>query len=77
MDGHDLTFAKTSEDVMARLSREKYGMVILSVHFDESQMFALLGDIRGHGVTARFRSSASSEIAAGSRRLQSKVSTTQ
>jgi len=33
---------------MSHLSRERYGMVILSVHFDESQMFSLLGDIRAH-----------------------------
>lgn len=46
--GHQLTFAKTSSDVMSRLAEGKYGMVVLSVHFDESQMFALLGDIRGH-----------------------------
>jgi hypothetical protein len=44
----DLTFAKTSQDVMSLLGRERYGMVILSVHFDESQMFSLLGDIRAH-----------------------------
>jgi hypothetical protein len=30
------------------LRAEKYGMVVLGVHFDESQMFSLLGDIRGH-----------------------------
>jgi len=46
--GHDITFAETSEDVMRYLSAERYGMVILSVHFDESQMFTLLGDIRHH-----------------------------
>ena len=46
--GHQLTFAETSKDVTSRLAEGRYGMVILSVHFDESQMFALLGDIRGH-----------------------------
>ena len=48
LQGHEVVFATDSTDVMARLSRERYGMVVISVHFDESQMFALLGDIRGH-----------------------------
>jgi hypothetical protein len=46
--GHELAVAETTEDVMSLLSRDKYGMVIISVHFDESQMFTLLGDIRAH-----------------------------
>src|SRR4051812_37562459 len=37
-----------TDDVMSLLSNDKYGMVIISVHFDESQMFTLLGDIRAH-----------------------------
>lgn len=45
---HELTMANTAADVMALLTKDRYGMVILSVHFDESQMFAILGDIRGH-----------------------------
>ena len=48
--GHSLTFAQSSAEVMSLLSKEKYGMVIISVHFDESQMFALLGDIRSHSM---------------------------
>jgi hypothetical protein len=50
LSGHQLTVAKSAEDIMSLLSQKRYGMVILSVHFDESQMFSLLGDIRGHGV---------------------------
>jgi DNA-binding NtrC family response regulator len=50
LQGHELVFAQTSQDVMARLSRERYGIVILSVHFEESQMFALLADIRAHSL---------------------------
>src|SRR4051794_21945899 len=46
--GHELIMAETSADVMSLLTKDWYGMVILSVHFDESQMFAILGDIRGH-----------------------------
>jgi hypothetical protein len=33
---------------MSRLTDEKFGLVILGVHFEESQMFSLLGDIRAH-----------------------------
>lgn len=46
--GHSLTFAQISADVMSLLANERYGMVIISMDFDESQMFALLGDIRSH-----------------------------
>ncbi|HWI36197.1 MAG TPA: hypothetical protein VNU64_07075 [Burkholderiales bacterium] len=46
--GHELTFADTTQDVMSLLTAERFGMVIVSVHFDESQMFTLLGDIRAH-----------------------------
>lgn len=46
--GHHITLAQTSEEVMSSLSADRYGMVIISVHFDESQMFTLLGDIRHH-----------------------------
>src|SRR5689334_6477930 len=46
--GHDLRFADSTQEAMSLLSRERFGMVIISVHFDESQMFALLGDIRAH-----------------------------
>lgn len=46
LEGHQVTFAQTTAAVMSLLSNDKYGMVIISVHFDESQMFTLLGDIR-------------------------------
>src|SRR5687768_8946976 len=49
LDGHDLTTVMNGTEGMPYLSNDKFGMVILSVDFDESQMFALLGDIRGHG----------------------------
>ncbi|HZS68500.1 MAG TPA: hypothetical protein VFA72_15395 [Burkholderiales bacterium] len=48
--GHHLTFAQTTADVMSLLSNDRYGMVIISVHLDESQMFALLGDIRARSM---------------------------
>ena len=49
LNRHRLTFATSAQEVMSLLARERFAMVILSVHFDESQMFSLLGDIRGHG----------------------------
>jgi hypothetical protein len=47
LDRHELVTAETAEQAMNVLE-EQFGMVILSVHFDESQMFSLLGDIRAH-----------------------------
>ena len=44
---HELTFVETSEQAMAALE-ERHGIVILGVHFDDSRMFSLLGDIRAH-----------------------------
>jgi len=52
LSGHDVTFVKTSEEARSLLEEEEYSLVILGVHFDESQMFSLLGDIRAH---ARYR----------------------
>ena len=44
---HDLRPVADSTDAM-RILEEQFGMVILSVDFDDSQMFSLLGDIRAH-----------------------------
>lgn len=44
---HELVAVDSSSEVM-RLLESHFGMVILSVHFDDSQMFSLLGDIRAH-----------------------------
>ena len=44
---HDLTAVSDAAEAMRELESH-YGMVILSVHFAESQMFSLLGDIRSH-----------------------------
>jgi len=44
---HRLTYVRSSEEAMRALEG-RYGLVILSVDFDESQMFSLLGDIRLH-----------------------------
>jgi len=44
---HELTLVDTSDGAMRALE-DKHGIVILGVHFDDSQMFSLLGDIRAH-----------------------------
>jgi len=48
LSGHDVIKVETCEDARALLENEEFGLVILGVHFDESQMFSLLGDIRAH-----------------------------
>jgi hypothetical protein len=48
LDGHDLQLVSTCNEARALLERESFGIVVLGVHFDESQMFSLLGDIRAH-----------------------------
>jgi len=48
LSGHDVRRVETCEDARVLLENEEFGIVILGVHFDESQMFSLLGDIRAH-----------------------------
>lgn len=48
LEGHEVTFANSTEEVMSLLAADRFGMVIISVQFGESQMFALLGHIRAH-----------------------------
>jgi hypothetical protein len=48
LEGHELTFVHTCDEARSLLEKEKFGLVVLSVHFDESQMFTLLADIRAH-----------------------------
>ena len=52
LEGHELVFVDNGDDAREILEREPFGLVMLGVHFDESQMFTLLGDIRSH---ARYR----------------------
>jgi hypothetical protein len=47
LERHELTPVSNADQAM-RVLEEQHGLVILSVHFDESQMFSLLGDIRAH-----------------------------
>jgi len=48
LEGHDLVIVRGRTEAMQHLEAENFGMVVLGVHFDESQMFNLLGDIRLH-----------------------------
>lgn len=50
LDGHDVTLVKTRREAWTLLEKERFSMVILGVHFDESQMFSLLADIRAHAL---------------------------
>jgi PleD family two-component response regulator len=45
--GHELKFVKQYSEAMSLL-REEFGLVVVGVHFDDSQMFPLLADIRAH-----------------------------
>ena len=44
---HDTTFVDSAGEALRELD-DRFRLVVLSVHFDESQMFSLLGDIRSH-----------------------------
>jgi len=48
LEGHDVTLVRTRGEAWTLLEKERFQMVIVGVHFDESQMFALLADIRAH-----------------------------
>ena len=48
--GHDLVFVESSDEARHLVENERFGLVLLGVHFDESQMFSLLGDIRAHAM---------------------------
>jgi PleD family two-component response regulator len=50
LEGHDVTLVSTRKQAWALLERERFSMVIIGVHFDESQMFSLLADIRSHAM---------------------------
>ncbi len=48
LERHELVVANTRTEALQILNGDGYEMVILDVHFDESQMFNVLGDIRLH-----------------------------
>ena len=46
LTGHDLATVRTLREATDLLDRREFGMVIVDVHFDESQMFELLHYVR-------------------------------
>jgi CheY-like chemotaxis protein len=49
LEGHEPVFVMTLREAMQRLAEEEnLRLAIIGVHFDESRMFTLLGDIRDH-----------------------------
>ena len=47
LERHETVFVERAADALRALE-DSFRLVVLSVHFDESQMFSLLGDIRSH-----------------------------
>jgi PleD family two-component response regulator len=50
LEGHELVFVDDGDAARECLENYRFGLVCLGVHFDESQMFSLLGDIRSHAM---------------------------
>jgi CheY-like chemotaxis protein len=49
LEGHELVFVMTLREAMQRLAEaDGFRLVLIGVHFDESRMFTLLGDLRAH-----------------------------
>jgi CheY-like chemotaxis protein len=49
LEGHELVFVMTLREAMQRLAEaDDFRLVVIGVHFDESRMFTLLGDLRAH-----------------------------
>ena len=48
LDGHELVFAASRAEATQHLERDRFGMVVVGVHFDDAQIFTLIGDIRLH-----------------------------
>jgi hypothetical protein len=49
LEGHDVVFVEHMAEAMYKFKHGKFGMVIVGVHFDQSQMFELLEQIRSAG----------------------------
>ena len=50
LSGHQLIFAADRPQAMRHLETERFGMVLIGVHFDDAQIFTLIGDIRLHAL---------------------------
>jgi hypothetical protein len=48
LEGHELVFAVSRAEAAQYLDRDRFGMVVVGVHFDDAQIFTLIGDIRLH-----------------------------
>ncbi|HEV3011382.1 MAG TPA: hypothetical protein VGX52_20370 [Burkholderiales bacterium] len=48
--GHDLTFVRTLGEARRILPREKFALVLIGVHFDDSRMFDLLRYLQSSGL---------------------------
>jgi CheY-like chemotaxis protein len=54
--GHQVTFVRTLGEAQGTLAREKFALVLIGVHFDDSRMFDLLRHLqatRGQGDVQR------------------------
>jgi PleD family two-component response regulator len=52
LSGHELIFATNRPEAARHLENDRFGMVVVGVHFDDAQIFTLISDIRLH---ARYR----------------------
>jgi hypothetical protein len=48
--GHELTFVHTLGDAQRTLGREKFALILIGVHFDDSRMFDLLRHLQANRV---------------------------
>jgi len=46
LEGHEVNVVVTVPEAMQALKDKSYGIVIIGVHFDDSQMFSLLSEVR-------------------------------
>jgi PleD family two-component response regulator len=49
LTGHQLYFVRTLDEAMRALDHEDFGLLVISVHFDDSRMFDLLRQVRSDG----------------------------
>jgi hypothetical protein len=48
LSGHELIFVASRPEAMRYLESQRFGMVVVGVHFDDAQIFTLVSDIRLH-----------------------------
>lgn len=49
LSGHELAFARTLGDAQRVLAQDKFDLIVIGVHFDDSRMFDLVRHVRGAG----------------------------